>query len=364
MMRVAIIHPFLFRYARGIERFTLNLANALARREEEVHLLTWRWRDPIRIGALDRVVRVREFPTGRYFAAQFIVPFYAWDLLTGAYDFIWIFFAGYGEAEALTLVRRQKFGIAFHYPLAQVPHRYQEFRRYGLIDRAAQIASVSQHVADGVREFCGRASAVIHHGVDASQFAPDPSARARVRAELNIAPDAPLLVTVAALEERKGVQRVLCALPLVLGEFPGARYLILGEGPYRAALEQLARELNLATSVHFLGATENAARYFQAADLSLILARGEASSLSALESLACGVPVIAAGRPPFDELIQPGYGLMVNEASPREVGGAILGLLQDSVRRRAMGEVGRTRVIADFSWERAAAQYVKLMETG
>src|SRR5258708_3186752 len=152
-LRVAFIHPFLFRYVRGIERYTLNLANGLARRGVEVHLLTWKWPQPLKIDEIDSSIRIHRLPTSSYFAAKVIVPFYVQHLSKHAYDFVWIAFAGYGEAEALRFARQQSFGIVFHYPLAQVPHRYREFNRYGLAERAAQIVSVSENVADAVPEF-------------------------------------------------------------------------------------------------------------------------------------------------------------------------------------------------------------------
>ncbi|MBI5303620.1 MAG: glycosyltransferase family 4 protein [Chloroflexi bacterium] len=363
-MRVACIHPFLFRLPRGIERYTFNLANTLTRRDIQVDLLTWRWQTPIRINGLDSRVRVSEFPTSRYYAAQAIVPFYVWDLLTHRYDFVWIFFAGFGEVEALTLVRQQKFGIVFHYPYSQVPHRYREFQRFGLAQRAEKIVSVSRFVAEGVREALGRDSVVIHHGVDAERFAPNLKMRKQVRQSLNLPPDENLLVTAAALEERKGVQWVIRAIPHVLREFPLTTYLVLGDGAYRAELELLARELGVSERVRFLGVQSEVAPFFQAADLSLILSRGEASSLTALESLGCGTPVIAAQRPPFDELLSPEYGLMVNEEDNRQVAAMIASLLNDPTRRQKMGGAGRARILTDFTWERVGEQYLQLMAPG
>src|SRR5687768_16372073 len=68
-MRIAFIHPFLYRYARGIERFLFRLANALARDGVEVEILTWSWPKPVAIDTLEPQVRVRVLPTSRYFAA-------------------------------------------------------------------------------------------------------------------------------------------------------------------------------------------------------------------------------------------------------------------------------------------------------
>lgn len=361
-MKIAFIHPFLFRYARGIERYTFNLANALARRNVETHLLTWNWPNSLQIEALDERVRVWRLPTSRYFAARAIVPFYAWHLWRHRYDFVWINFAGYGEAEALMLARKQPFGIVFHYPVAQVPHRYREFKRYGLIDRAAQIVSVSEYVADGVREFFGRESTVIHHGVDPSKFQPDEEKRRAVREELGVG-ERPLLVTAAALEERKGIQWVLRALPKILESFPDTIYLVLGGGGYREALEQIAVDLGVQSHVRFLGEQQDVTPFYQATDVSLILSRGEASSLTALESLACEVPVIAARLPPFDELIRDEYGMLVNEEDTDAVAGAVEGMLANAEQRALMGQRGRALVREKFSWERAAEEYIKVMES-
>jgi len=361
-LRVAFISPFQFRYARGIERYTFNLANALAERGIEVHLLTWKWPQPLKIDEIDSSIRIHRLPTSRYFAAKVIVPFYVQHLSKHAYDFVWIAFAGYGEAEALTLLRRQKLGIVFHYPLAQVPHRYREFNRYGLAERAAKIVSVSQHVAEGVREFFGRESTLIHHGVDAQRFKPDEEMRRVKRKELGVG-DAPLLVTTAALEERKGIQWVLRALPKILERFPETIYLVLGGGDYRDALEQLASDLGIQSHVRFMGEQEDVTPFYQAADVSLILSRGEASSLSALESLACEVPVIAARRPPFDELIRDEYGVLVDEEDANALAGVVESLLANPAQRKAMGESGRAHVMEQFTWAKAAEEYIRVMES-
>lgn len=362
-MRLAFVHPFLFRYARGIERFTFSLSNALSRAGADISILTWRWPQPIMIGEFDPAVKVRQIPVPRYYAAQAVVPFYVWHLLRQRYDFVWICFAGYGEAGALRWLPRQRFGIIFHYPLWQVPHRYNEFKRFNLISRARPIVAVSQYVADGVREFCGRDSAVIPHGVDANWFKPDALMRDRVRRDLNLPPEAPLLLSAAALEERKGIQHVLRALPAVIARWPQTNYLVVGDGDYRLPLEQLAQTLGVAGQVAFLGAQADVRPYYQAADVAVTLARGEASSLATLEAMACALPVIVADRPPFDELVDPAVGLTVAEADERQVAQAILALLDQPTRRQALGANGRRKIVEEFTWPRAAARYLNLLNS-
>lgn len=358
--RVAFMHPFLSRYARGIERFTFELANELAG-DADVHLVTWNWKPNLQIGSLDANVRIHRLPTSRYFAAKAIVPFYARHLRKQRYDFVWINFACYGEAEALRLVPRQRFGIVFHFPLEQVPHRYEEFKRSGLADRAEVIVSVSEHVAKGVREYFGRDSVVIHHGVDTDRFKADAQAGRGKRQELGLG-EGPLLVTAAALEPRKGIQWVLRALPKVLEQFPDAVYLVLGEGNYRVALEELTRQLGIEKHVRFMGEQEDVTPFFQAADISLMLSRGEASSLTTLESLACELPVIVARRPPFDELMTEDHGILVDEEDTKAVAVAIENLIGNPEERKRLGANGRAHVLRNFTWHKAAEEYRRLMK--
>src|SRR5712692_896050 len=199
-MRLLFIHPFLFRYARGIERFTISLSGALARRGVEVDLLTWRWQNPTRVADLDSRVRVFTIPTSRYYSAKVAVPFYGKHLLTHRYDFIWVYFAGYGEAEAITLasqVRTLTYGITVHYPLSQVPHRYREFERFGFARRAHTLVAISSFVAEGVRQALGRDPVVIRSAADVSHFKPNPQARPAHRAALGLNDEAQVLLTVA-----------------------------------------------------------------------------------------------------------------------------------------------------------------------
>ena len=105
-MKIAFLHPFLYRYPRGIERYTINLGTALVRQDTAVDILTWRWPEPLSWSELEPRVTVRTFPTSRYYAANLVVPFYVLALMRNRYDMLYIHFADYGEAPALRLLRQ------------------------------------------------------------------------------------------------------------------------------------------------------------------------------------------------------------------------------------------------------------------
>lgn len=363
--KIAFIHPFLFRYPRGIERYTVNLASALARQGAAVSILTWRWPNPLDWPELDPAVRLRGFPTSRYYAPQFIWPFYLVELLKNPFDMIYIFFADYGEAwtfKALNLLRHsQPFSLVLHFPAHQVPHRYQAFIKSGLAGKARHIIAVSQLVANEAAEAFQRSCKVISHGVECERFKPSEEVRRQVRQELEIGENSPVLLTVSALEERKGIAWMLAAMPELVKLFPDLTYLVIGDGPQRQELSDLVKQYDLEDRVKLLPATPDVARFYQTADLKIILAHGEASSLVTLEAMACQVPVVASHHPPFDELVSPEWGLQLDEKDEAGLVAAVQGLLLDAGRRWKLGNAGRYQIRRRHTWEQIADEYLYML---
>lgn len=185
----------------------------------------------------------------------------------------------------------------------------------------------------------------------------------KMRQKFGISPNTPVLVTSAALEERKGVQWVLRALPEIKQEYPDVKYFVLGEGSYRTELESLVKDLDLEGNVFMPGVRTDIQHYYQLADVALLLSYGEASPLTPLEYMACELPVITSQHPPYDEIIQPEYGVMVNERNSSEVAGAIKCLLRDQHLRRTMGMNGRQYILTEHTWGKIAAQYLALINS-
>lgn len=364
-MRLAFIHPFFFRLSRGIERYTVQLASALARSGNEVSILTWSWKPPINWPGLDHSVHVHAFPVGRYFAAKTAVPFYSGHLQRSRYDHVILHFADYGEAGTIHLLRRLgreiPYSIVLHFPYSQVPLRYESFVRSGLASGAREIIAVSSFVAGEAKAVFSRECKVISHGVDQEIFKPDAAVRSLFRKQLGLSNNAPVLLSVAALEERKGIQWMLKALPEVLSVEPETVYLVVGAGAYESVLRELARNLKIESQVRFEGATHAVARYYQCADIKVILSKGEASSMVALEALASGVPVLTSCHPPFDELIRPEWGLQVDETNPDQIADQVVKLIQNPLLRRSLGDAGRAHVLADHSWSAIADQYLQVL---
>ena len=360
----AFIHPYQLRLQRGIEVYIWNLSAAIARQGIQVDILTWDGSLAIPEFAQVPGVKLLKVPSVRFFQAHFGVLFYTYWLLKGNYQQVFVHFAGYGEGPALRLAQlflRVPFSVIFHFPPSLVPHRYLEFKRWSFPKKAKYLIGVSQATANEVSLWSHRTCEVIGHGVDTQRFRPDAITRTQVRDELGITSHATLLISVAALEERKGVQWVIRAMPELMTKIPDIQYIIVGDGPYRSGLESLVKVLKLEKQVHFLGNKVNVHPYLCAADLMMVLSKGEASSISLLEALACELPGITSNHPPFDELVQDNYGIRVDEENTQQVVSAVLRLSEDLEMRKKMGAAGRAWMIQKYAWPHVAGQYQALL---
>lgn len=182
---------------------------------------------------------------------------------------------------------------------------------------------------------------------------------------------APVLLTLARLEPRKGVDQVIRALPALAAHHPGIVHLVAGPGDDRPRLEALAAGLGVADRVRFLGPVADdgmRAALYGAADLMAMPARRQGASVESfgivyLEAAWHGVPALA-GRDggEADAVLDGETGLLCDGADPAAVAAALAGLLADPNRLRAMGERAAARVRAAFLWPDVLPRYLGLLE--
>jgi phosphatidylinositol alpha-1,6-mannosyltransferase len=166
---------------------------------------------------------------------------------------------------------------------------------------------------------------------------------------------------------------VIRAMPLLRQRIQGVTYLIVGDGPHRQELQRLVDDTGVRECVVFAGEAK-------AADLPDIYALGdvfvmpnreqkdacdvEGFGLVFLEANACGKPVVG-GRSGgvVDAVVDGRTGLLVDPTNLEEVSAAIEKLLTNHELARLMGEQGRSRVVADFSWPGVASRVQRILET-
>ena len=173
---------------------------------------------------------------------------------------------------------------------------------------------------------------------------------------------APRLVTVAHLDGRKRHADVLRALAVLGPRHPTLRYVVVGEGPERIALEGLAARLGIAERVEFHGqlAPEQAIEQARRCTLFVMPSTDEAFGVAYIEAMAGGVPAIGCrGEPGPEEIAAAGDGLvLVPPGDIERLTQRIDELLSDPHRLREVGQRARATVAAHFTWERCGQQTI------
>jgi glycosyltransferase involved in cell wall biosynthesis len=192
---------------------------------------------------------------------------------------------------------------------------------------------------------------VVHSCIDIGRIdalsEPD---RTALRAEIGIPADAGLIGVIGSLVPHKGHRHLLAALPRVFAERPEARLALFGDGPLEAELRRDCWERGLQTRVTFAGFRNDVARYLQAFDIFAHPSVEEGLGTSILDAMAARLPVVASRAGGIPEVVVHGEtGWLVPPASPTELAGALITLLEDPRRRAQFGEAGRARVESAFS---------------
>ena len=146
-------------------------------------------------------------------------------------------------------------------------------------------------------------------------------------------------------------------------QFPNAHFVLIGDGQRRPTLEALATELGIAETTHFLGSRSDVAEILPAIDVVALTSHNEASPVSILEALSCGVPVVSARVGSVPETVLPGQTGELFE--PGDLDGfvaATLDLLQNRSKSKAMGIQGRQHVIENCSLDAMVQGYETLID--
>jgi glycosyltransferase involved in cell wall biosynthesis len=225
---------------------------------------------------------------------------------------------------------------------------------------AAGLLAVSAALADDMATLgVERGKIAIHYtGLDRDLFRPlrHDGLRGRLAAEFDIALGrGPLFATVGALIARKGQELAIRAL----ADLPDGDLLLVGKGPDKARLRQLADGLDLGQRVHFLGSVDHRLLpvILSAADAMVLPSASEGLANAWIEALACGTPIVIADAGGAREVVTgPGAGRIVPR-EPASIAGALRELLADPPPRERVAEYA-----ARFDWKANAAALAEYYE--
>jgi len=343
----------------GIERYTLEIATQLSRRAQTVHVLC---PDQSGAAAFDRTLpfEVRRVPCGSDALPLCAAP---WALSLVAREGIDALLHTQWQTAPLGVALRRMgslraLAIAAHgkelllRPLrahAGAQRAYDRLRRRCL-ESADVVLPVSRYTAGLVAAEAPRARcAVVPNGVDAERFVGGDGQAFRARFGLQ---RVRILLSVARLVPRKGIDHVLAALPDV----------VVGDGPDQARLRALVRAASLEERVHMLGTLDADALCdaYAACDAFVLVPRAEPDSVEGfglvlLEAAAAGRPSVTSDAGGTAEAVRDGTtGLVVPACNPAALLAALHRVLGDSALAARLGAGGAAHARRAASWDRTA----------
>ena len=181
---------------------------------------------------------------------------------------------------------------------------------------------------------------VIPNGVDTGKYKNrfTDGERSEFRRSLGIPEDTGVLVTVSRLSIEKQIDKLLLFFTAIRRRRENVRFLIVGDGPYKKRLERLADKLGIRDCVIFTGriAPEEVWRYFAAGDIYAAVARSEVHSMSYLEAMCAGLPLLCSADRCLEGVLEHGVNGFVWH-SGREFVSCALKLLREGGLRAGMG---------------------------
>jgi glycosyltransferase involved in cell wall biosynthesis len=257
----------------------------------------------------------------------------------------------------------------------QVPRRTLAFVYYYLrwelpvLWSCARVIAVSREIERSIHRWFGiplERIDCVYNGVDTEAFRPDPVARQRVRRQLDLADDVPVLLFLSSVTKQKGLHVLLRALPRIRAGHPMATLLVGGAGDFLTEARQLSSALDVTGSVRFLGQVPHARvpEHVAACDIFVLpTLRQEGLPFSVLEAMACGKPVVVSRIGGVPSVVRDGEnGLLVRPNDPQALAGAVERLLGDSSLATRLAQEARKTIESRFTHQEMVQRTADILE--
>lgn len=346
------------------------LAMALAALGDEVHVISYAL--PSRLSLASPRIYFHEVVTPNY--PLFEYPPYSLALATkivevARHERLDLIHVHYAVPNAVSAVLARQIIAPQPLPVVTTLHgtditligadpNYLETTRYGIVESNG-VTAVSAWLEHQTRDLlasdhAAKAIEVVPNFIDPGRYEAlrgTPGARRWAR------PGEKLLVHISNFRPVKRVLDVLEIFRRVRAHLP-ARLLFVGDGPERGKLDRACREYGLCDDITFLGSLPLIEEVLVGADLFLLPSEHESFGLSALEAMACEVPVIASAAGGLPEVVVDGEtGFLRPVGDVEAMAAAALEILESPARQREFGAAGRQRAVTVFEQDRVVGQY-------
>jgi len=231
-----------------------------------------------------------------------------------------------------------------------------------------KIITVDQRLKQYVKDVSGVDGFAIRNFIDIHSFKPDKDRKNALRDQYGVSRDENILFVPRRLTKKNGVIYPALAMPAVLKEFPNTRLIYAGSGEALSEIKKIVAENGLENSVDLLGAVahDKVKDYYALADVALVpsvhsAGVEEATSISALEAMGSGSPLVACAVGGLKEIIEDKEdGLLVEEKNVQELAEAIIFLLKNPEKGEEFAAKARQKIEDEYSHLAAAEKYEEI----
>ena len=229
-------------------------------------------------------------------------------------------------------------------------------------DRVICVSEAVRHVVLEKERLDPSRVIVVHNGIELPPREPRDSPR--LRAKLGLRPEHLVVGMVANFNRRvKRVGYLIEAAPHIVRAVPEARFLLVGEGNEEQELRQLADRLGVSEHVIFAGRADDVDAYYRLMSLSVLTSLTEGLSITLLESMSHGLPVVVTNVGGNPEVVSDGVtGYLVPPTDIRAFVDGVIRLLRDDEMRTRFGAAARARVEQRFNLRDVADRYLAVYE--
>lgn len=231
-----------------------------------------------------------------------------------------------------------------------------------------EVITVDQRLLDYVKDVSGVEGTAIRNFIDIHGFRPEKERKAELRKQNGLSVEDPIMFVPRRLTRKNGVIYPALSLPAVLKKHPNVKLIYAGSGEARTEIERIVSEKGLQNSVTLLGAVahEKVKEYYALSDIVLVpsvhsAGVEEATSISALEAMGSGSPLIACAVGGLKEIVEPERdGLLVEEKNVEELSDAMNFLLENPEKGAELAKNARAKIEAEYSHVAAAEKYEQI----
>lgn len=241
--------------------------------------------------------------------------------------------------------------------------------------RARAITSNSKQLLDDLAKITNQnikeKSYQIIYGVNPKKFKPNRVKNNRLRNKIGINRDSIVILGVGRLVAKKGFYYLVKAAPIIIKDRKNVDFVIVGEGDQKERLINIAKKLEIINKFHFIGAIdyENLVDYYNLSDIFILPSirdnQGnlDDQSVSVVEAMSCGKPIITTNLPGYRLVIKNRYnGYLVGQKDTSAIAEKIIHLAGSKKVRLKMGVNSRENAIKKCSWTHIGRQYIQLFK--